>query len=354
MPDTDELQKALRAATQDLVEAPIRPSRVARIARLRYLLAGAGLLLSVGGLTVALVAGLLAGKSAVDPNYEPPFFSGAASEIDFGEPEVVRGHTPLRAYLLARRKSTAGVSRRDLAMEGLIFTGRLELLGHAHERLTPQWSLHPVGSQRHVQAPTYSNPSAFRPRSEKETRRISAWIGPPTRTGRYVVGFALHNVRGKVLAHSRSKPFVILGTDYFAPYSTPAFTARLPAEWHFEADYERTPDGRYVTRMTGPRDVSVLIDTTPGFTGDPEQSARYLHDGEKGLPGYHKIKLQPARLGPGKVFEWTFELGGRRKTDVFFVRGGDGYAVLAEGPPKRSSLIRSVAREVARSVRPKP
>jgi hypothetical protein len=106
--------------------------------------------------------------------------------------------------------------------------------------------------------------------------------------------------------------------------------------------------------MSGPRDVSVLIDTTPRFTGDPGTSARKLHAAQKGRPGYDKIKLQPARLGPGTVFEWSFELSGRRKTDIFFNRGGDGYAVLAEGPPKRFSLVRSVAREVARSVRPRP
>jgi len=351
MPDTDQLDQAFRAATQDVHEAPVRANRVARLVRRRQLLAAVGLVLGAIALTAVIAGGLLAGKSAVDPSFEPPLFSGAASEIDFGEPEVVRGHTPLAAYLKATGQPTSALTQKELRAEGLVFKGSLELLGHRGQRLTPEWSVRRVRSRRRVPAPTYTDPPTVRPRSDHETLMIRAWIGPPSISGRYVVAFALKDERGKVLAQARSKSFPILAKDYFAPYRTPAYRARLPAEWRFESDYEEVA-GRFVSKKLGPAGVSVLIDTTPGARGDPADSARNLEKDFRAIPGYRRLKFLRARLGPGEVFEWSFELGRQRKTDIFFYRGGDGFAVLAEGPPRRFSLIRGVAREVARSVTP--
>jgi hypothetical protein len=351
MPEVDELPSAFRAATSDVRESPVRPRRVERLVKRRRLLAIGGVLASALGLAVAISASLLAGKAAVDPGFDPPFFSSASSSIKFGEQEVVRGHTPLGAYLRSLDHPPGGLSPEELRAEGLVLRGRLELVGHRGRSLVPEWSLLPAGRDRPVPVEPYPSEPRIRPRAEKESRMLAVWVPLPPRSGKYVVEFKLRNAAGKVLAESRTSAFPVLARDFFEPYRTPAYRAQLPADWRLVEDYAET-NGRRVSRAVGPGGLSVLIDTTPNVSGDPAESARRLHGLSEGIPGYRKVKLQPARLGPTPVFEWSFQQDRRRYTDVFFYRGGDGFAVLAEGPRHRFSLIRSVAREVARSVRP--
>src|SRR5687767_6131587 len=351
MPELDELPSAFRAATSDVREAPVRQQRVERLVRRRRLLAIAGVLLTGLGLTVAIAAGLLAGKAAVDPSFDPPFFSSASSDISFGEPEVVRGHTPLGAYLRSLDDPAGGLSPDELRAEGLVLRGRLELVGHSGRSLVPDWSLRAVGGDEPVPGETYPSEPRIRPRASSESRMLAVWVPLPPRSGRYVVEFRLRSAAGRVLAESSTRPFPVLARDFFEPYRTPAYRAQLPANWRLVEDYAET-NGRRVSRAVGPDGLSVLIDTTPNVSGDPADSARRLHQASEGIPGYRVVKLQPARLGPTPVFEWSYQQDRRRYTDVFFFRGGDGFAVLAQGPRRRFSLIRSVAREVARSVRP--
>jgi hypothetical protein len=351
MPETDELQEAWQAATRGVREAPVREKRVDRLVRRRRVAAVAGVLLTGLALTVAIGGGLLAGKVAVDPDYEPPFFSGASSEIRFGEPEVVRGHTRLDSYLRSTHQSTGGLSARELRAEGFVLRGRLELLGHPGKRLVPDWSLRALGQKAAVPVVTYPSEARIRPRAEHEFRMVAVWVQLPPRSGKYVVGFKLRSPGGTVLAEASTRPFPVLARDFFVPYGTPAYNAQLPADWDLEKDYEETA-GRRVSTAVGPGGLSVLIDTTPNVSGDPADSAKELHGRYTGVPGYSLVKLQRARLGPTDVYEWSYQLSRRRFTDIFFYRGGDGFAVLAQGPRRRFSLIRSVAREVARSVRP--
>jgi hypothetical protein len=351
MPELDELPRAFRAATSDVREAPVRPQRVERLVRRRRLLAISGVLVTALGLAVAIAAGLLAGKAAVDPGFDPPFFSSVSSDIKFGEPEVVRGHTRLGTYLRSLEDPIGGLSPEELRAEGLVLRGRIELVGHRGRSLVPEWSLRPAGRGDRVAVETYPSEPRIRPRAAKESRMLAVWVPLPPRSGSYVVEFKLRSAAGKVLAESSTRPFPILAGDFFEPYRTPAYRAQLPADWRLVEDYAET-NGRRVSRAVGPDSLSVLIDTTPNVSGDPADSARRLHRASEGIPGYKVVKLQPARLGPTPVFEWSFQQDRRRYTDVFFFRGGDGFAVLAEGPRRRFSLIRSVAREVARSVRP--
>jgi hypothetical protein len=326
---------------------------VARLARRKQLLALAGLLAAAVGATVVLAGGLLAGKSAVDPSFSPPFFSTeASSTVRFGQAEVVRGgHTTLGDYLRSVGQDDIGLSHGDLAEEGLVFRARLQVVGHRRDKQTIVWSLRHARTGRPLDVPTYAATSVIRPTTDDETRTVKVWIGTPRRTGRYVVDFELHNARGRVVEHSKSEPFTVLANDFFVPYRSPSYRARLPRGWKFVSRYTPT-SGRFVTKVEGPRDVSVLIDTTRNVVGDPADSAKKLHDFSKGQPDYRLLKLQPAILGPNKVYEWSFEEHGRLKTDIFFYEGGDGFAVLAEGPRGRFAQLRAVAREVASSVRP--
>jgi hypothetical protein len=351
MPELDEYPRAFRAATSELREAPVRQERVDRLVRRRKLLAIGGILIGAIGLAVVIAGGLLAGKAAVDPGFDPPFFSKASSDISFGEPEVVRGHTRLDAYLRSVDGPTGGLTPEELRAEGVVLRGRLELIGHRGRSLIPEWSLRAVGQDAPVPVEPYPSEPRIRPRVGNESRMLAVWVPLPPRSGRYVVEFRLRSAAGRVLAESSTRPFPVLARDFFEPYLTPAYRAQLPADWRLEQDFEET-NGRRVSRALGPGGLSVLIDTTPNTSGDPADSARRLHSSYEGVPGYRVVKLQPARLGPTPVFEWSYQLGARRYTDVFFFRGGDGFAVLAEGPRRRFSLIRSVAREVARSVRP--
>jgi hypothetical protein len=351
MPELDEYPRAFRAATSELRESPVRPERVNRLVRRRKLLAIAGVLVTAAGLAVAIAAGLLAGKVAVDSNFDPPFFSRASSDISFGEPEVVRGHTRLGAYLRSVDRPTANLTPAELRAEGVVLRGRLELVGHRGRSLVPEWTVRAVGFRAATPAATYPSEATIRPRTGRESTMLAVWVELPRQSGKYVVEFRLRNRAGEVLAESSTRPFPVLARDFFEPYRTPAYRAELPADWRLVEDYVET-NGRRVSRAEGPDGLSVLIDTTPNVSGDPADSARRLHRASQGIPGYKVVKLQPARLGPTPVFEWSFEQDGRRYTDVFFFRGGDGFAVLAEGPRRRFSLIRSVAREVTRSVRP--
>src|SRR5581483_10426890 len=122
----------------------------------------------------------------------------------------------------------------------------------------------------------------------------------------------------------------------------------------FTERYAPASPRRFVTRMVGPMGLSVLIDTTRHASGDPAHSASTLEALYHGLSGYRRIEFHRTNRAGASAFEWSFEFEGLRRTDILFYRGGDGYGVLAVGPPRRSAEIRAVALEVARSVLSRP
>jgi len=138
----------------------------------------------------------------------------------------------------------------------------------------------------------------------------------------------------------------------FTPYKAQGYTARLPEEWEVVQDDAPQGDGRRVTKAVSPDgDSSVVIDTTPGASGDPADSAETLESGAREDPSYERRRFGRVTLGPTSGFEWAYEQDDRHKVDVLFFTGEDGYGVVAEGPPARAESLGSVARTVAESVR---
>jgi hypothetical protein len=176
------------------------------------------------------------------------------------------------------------------------------------------------------------------------------WISYPQKTGRYSVDFTLHDAKGEVLSRSHSQPFTVVAPRISTPYQAPGYNALLPLGWRFTEKYAPASPRRFVTKMAGPMGLSVLIDTTRHARGNPATSARTLENLYRGLTGYRRVAFHRTARAGADAFEWSFDFGGLRSTDILFYRGGDGYGVLAVGSPRRAGEIRAVALEVSRSV----
>jgi hypothetical protein len=341
-----DLEERFREATTDIEVAPVRWSRVAQRIRRRRLLMAVALLATSATVAVAL----LAGKAAVDPTFHPPFIARqAALSVRFAEPHAARGHVRLGTYL-AGTIAAARSSQAQLHEEGFVFSVSVELKGYRGTPMSVFWSV--LNATTHVPVPVSLRPDlpAIRPTEQTYTRRLRVWVPYPPSSGKYVVRFRL--TRGSTtVARSDSAPFVALRPDSFAQYRSPSFSARLPKSWHVVADFVPEPTSRHVTKAVGPGGMSVLIDTTSGFHGDPAHSAQELEKPNLENRAYKRVVFQRETLGTGPAFEWSYRLGHLSYTDILFDRGGDGYAVLAVGPVERFSESRAVARAVARSVK---
>lgn len=358
MPVDEDLTARLRAATTDLRSAPVRLDRVARKARRRMAL---GLLLAalVGAAAVAVVsAGLLAGKAAVDPTYHPPLVRSERSaklSVGFGEPHAARGHARLRDFLATANQSREGYDAAQLSSEGFVFDVRVELVGYRDAVATVGWSVLDSRTRRRLAISLHPDTGAIRPRANDEVKRLSVWVPYPARAGKFVVRFRLTDAEGHLIRERTSAPFIALRKDFFRPYATPTYRARIPVGWKITQDYDPAPGGRFVTVARGPKGELLDIDTTPRWKGVLARSARKLEAIVGTQVGYRRLVFQPESLGTGDAFEWSFRL--RRdpvyKTDIFLRRGGDGFAILTVGRRGQYSELRALARSVARSIDPR-
>jgi hypothetical protein len=350
MSDVEDLGKRFREATTDLPIESVRWDRVARIVRRRALL----MLLAVVVLSVAIIvvvsSGLLVGKAAVDPSFRVPFTSHAELSVKFGEPHAARGQVRLRDFLSSHHRPASGTPQRALDAQGFVFSIRTRLVGYRGATAKVDWSVLDATSRRTVAVDTRSASPAVRPRSADETIPFDVWVPYPARSGKFIVRFRLSRADGQLITQRDSAPFVALRSDYFRRYRTPTYIAKLPRDWTIIKDYRPT-SGRFVSLATAPGHVSVLIDTTLGFVGNSAKSARTLERGYRSFSGYRRLVFQQETLGTGPAFEWSYAFDGKWTTDIFFVRDGDGYAVLATGPEARYSETRAVARSIARSLR---
>lgn len=352
VPERDDTEAHFKAATRGIEGPPLRWDRIARRTRRRQVLALLGLVATTVLVAVLLAGGLLAGKKAVDPTYHPPFLSSASSSLHFAGHGPDRGHTRLVDYLHAEGRPSRGLSSAELRREGFVFHTGVELKGYGRRTLKLQWTLQTAASARTVSVPTYGD-AALTPRVNDYRRKVGVWIAAPSRSGTYTVNFTLRDAAGKTIDHARSKPFFFLAPTYFVRYRARTYTARVPAGWHFTERDAPQPLHRRVTQLTGPGSISVLIDTTPNTSGDPAISAKTVESLTRGIPGYHRLEFTRTTLGRNDVFEWSWQVGTLRHTDILFYRGGDGFGVRADGPGRRFTEIRTVAREVARSVTPR-
>lgn len=346
MSDDDRIDQQVRHAVESLPDAPVRWERVARRARRRTRLAFAALLLVGLVFTLALALSLLAGKSAIDPSFSPPLISGEDLSIDFSEPGFGHGLTPLSKFRLGARRDEL----EEFGPDALGYVFRVLLTGNTNKArfLSPRWRIRHRGNSQALRLRAVAGVPVV-PVEGSADKVFEVWIERPPRSGQFVVDFSLIS-SGGVVANATSSPLHVVTKGLLRRYASPTYTAGVPDGWHVASDYESKPGHRFVTRLEGPHEMSVLIDTTLDENGDPADSAigleGFLEDGEE---PYKRLNFARRDLG-GPALEWSYELGDHVSTDIFFYRGKDGYAVLAESPESRLREARLVARAVARSL----
>jgi hypothetical protein len=353
MDRSDDLDRRFREATVGFRVEPVRWNRVARRIRWRLLAVMFGVVVVTGALAGLLAGGLLVGKSAVDPNFQSLFANRHASlSIGFDEPHAARGHAQLGQFLTETGRSTAGLSTRQLREEGFTFKVNARLVGFRGSSLLARWSVLDARTRRVVPVLFHMLAVPIRADHARQRLPLRFWVPYPARRGKYVVRFNLTEAAsGSVVVARDSAPFFALAPGDLVVYRTPTYVAKLPRDWTIVKRYQ-PKSGRFVSLATAPGDVSVLIDTTLGFDGNSAESAETLDDGyRRKFLGYRRLVFQWEKLGTGPAFEWSFALDGVWTTDIFFVRGGNGYAVAAKGPASRYAETRAVARTVARSLR---
>jgi hypothetical protein len=252
-------------------------------------------------------------------------------------------------------RSREGYDEAQLRSEGFVFDVRVELVGYHNAATTVDWSVLDAGTGRRLEVLLHPTTGKIRPRTDDEVTGVGVWVPYPARAGKFVVRFRLVDAKGHVIRERTSAPFVALRKDFFRPYTTPTYRARIPAGWKLTQDYDPAPGGRFVTVARGPKGELLDIDTTPGWKGVLGASARKLEVIVGKQAGYRRMVFQRESLGTGAAFEWSFRL--RRdpvyKTDIFLRRGGDGFAILTVGRRGQYSELRALARSVARSIDPR-
>jgi serine/threonine-protein kinase len=136
----------------------------------------------------------------------------------------------------------------------------------------------------------------------------------------------------------------------FEPFEAQTYSAEQPSGWDLVRDDEPEKQ-RYVSRWEK-GGQALVIDTTPNdSSGDPLASVNTVEQGIRG--DYRRIAIRPTTIGGDDAAEWEFILDGRRSLDIFFYRGGNGYAVLGSSPPGQFGDMPAITRRVAESIQPR-
>jgi hypothetical protein len=349
-PEGDRIDEQVRLAVEALPDAPVRWDRIARKTRWRRWVALLAAVLAVLALTLVVATGLLAGKSAIDPSFSPPLVSHTDLAADFEEPAFGHGLVPLSKFeqVASRVEGIGG----GVAPGALGYVFKVALTGgelDPSEPLRTRWRIRHRGNTEALPLAMVSS-TAAEGEDANGDELYEVWVEEPPRAGQFVVDFSLMSPAGPAVSGT-SAPLHVVTHGLLHRYVAGAYVAGVPEGWHVDSNYEPEPGHRFVTRLEGPHGMSVLIDTTPGAKGDPADSAATVESqlGHNGEP-YKRLEFARRDFG-GPAFEWCFELGDQASTDIFFFRGGDGYAVLAESPESRFREARLVARAVARSLR---
>jgi len=353
MTNNDGLDRDFRAVTRTVRGEPVHWEQVEHRAQQQRPTSWRifGVLAAI--LTIAIACTFIAVKLLVDPAYRAEFTS-ATTAISFGEGATELGHTELGDYMRATGVRPLPTDVIALREEGFVLRASLHLIGLRHRSLSCGWTLRSVSNQS-VAATAYASPAILRPPSDDSTATVQAWMSYPQTTGSYRVDFTLRDAHGRVIDVSQSRLFTVVTPRISSPYRAPGYSALLPKGWKLTQRYEPASPGRFVTKLVGSEGLSVLIDTTRHVSGDPASSAITVEDLYHGLTSYRRIAFHRTdKAGRGRAFEWTFEFERLRRADIFFYRGGDGYAVLAVGPPRRYVEIVAVALKVARSILSRP
>jgi hypothetical protein len=103
-----------------------------------------------------------------------------------------------------------------------------------------------------------------------------------------------------------------------------------PSGW--VQDDDETDKGKFRHsrwHLSGSPDVFVVLDTTPGYSGTPEEGAASLRKLVRQADGYVEQSFESYGDDQWQL-EWT--QGGDQKIDIFSSRCGDGYGALGSAP----------------------
>ncbi|HET9164087.1 MAG TPA: hypothetical protein VFN89_11695 [Solirubrobacterales bacterium] len=344
----DRIDEQVRLAVEALPDLPVRWDRIERRAHRREWMGLVALVLIGLALTLVLATGLLAGKSALDPSFSPPLLSHGGASASFDEPAFGHGLTPLSKFRATIAQAAGRAEAHEKKELGYVFNVSLDGVDMS-PGFSPRWRIRHRGNGQSLPLERFSHLEIAHYGGDT-SEAFTAWIEQPPRSGQYVVDFSLVSPDG-IVVEDTSAPLHVVTRGLLHRYSTATYSAGVPRGWHVDYNYRPEPGHRFVTRLEGPHGMSVLIDTTPNVSGDPADSASTLEGlFENGGERYKRLTFA-RRNFDGPAFEWSFELGEHVSTDIFFYRGGDGYAVLAESPADRFREARLIARDVARSLR---
>lgn len=346
MSNRHNVENDFRSVTREVQVEPVHWGQIQRRVRRRRLTVLGGVIMTA----IVIAAAVIGIKVLVDPAYRVQL-SSATAAVTFGKDHAELGSTQLGEYLHQSGASPVRMAAPiALREEGFVFDSTLDLVGLRHRALRYQWTLHSMVSGQQVPVAIYPASGTLRPSSNDATTTLSVWMSYPAKIGHYQVDFLLRDAKGQVLDESQSRQFKVLAPRIATSYEAPGYVALLPSGWKFVERYTPASPHRFVTRMTGPNGLSVLIDTTRHINGNPADSAKVLEALFRDQPTYRRVEFFPTNAVGVRAFEWSFEDEGIRKTDIFFYKGGDGYAVLAEGTPRYADEIRMIALRVGRSV----
>lgn len=132
-------------------------------------------------------------------------------------------------------------------------------------------------------------------------------------------------------------------------YSPGAYQVLVPATWTRTADDVDHGSYRESKWQSPNGDGSFLVDYTVGFTGTPRSGATTVRSSTSRSAGYQELGFEAWDNGR---WRWDFALAGQRKTDVFTVGCGTGYATLGAASHARFQRLAPMFERMARSLIP--
>jgi hypothetical protein len=352
VPEKNKIDERFRAQADRLEPIVVSWNEVGEEARRKRWIQMLGLVAATVLAALLLAGILLAARTALDPTFQPPLFSGASTNTHVREPTLGRGLIS-EAEFLASGGGTATTSRAAAQRLGFPVVAKVKTTDSQGEELLPRWTLRRAGGLVARRKVTKAlGATAIEPTSRSEVRRLRAWVPAPRHSGLYVAELTLLSPGHGVIERSRSKPFEVIADDCCAAYQTPSYRAVLPRGWRLKSDYQAAAGGRFVSEVAGPSGIFMLIDTTPHSTGDALASQRAL---ERQLAGsrerYRRIGVNQIGDRGGAVIEWTYWVEGETNTDELFYRGGSGFGIRGVSPPSHFRETREFCRKVEEALR---
>jgi hypothetical protein len=344
----NRVDRRFQAEVNRLHPPPVRWKQVERRLRRRRLWTFWSLVLLAIGLTILLAGGLLAGRTALDPTFSPPIFSRPTVSGSLGEPVGGRELVPA-----SRMASLPGAEEAERQGElGYVATAKVRFTDLGETAVLPQWVLRRAGSKgrRPVLSWTLGDPVV--PDANSDVRTLRAWVPLPPRSGRHVMELQLTQGVGETVGRLRSRPFNAVGRVCCRQYETPTYVAAIPLGWDLRSDYILASEDRYVTRLAGPGDMEIAIDTTLDEQGDPRDSQRELESIlSQGSESYKRHDVRVFEVHGAPLVEWSYRSGQDLYVNDLFYRGENGYAVLGSSSRSHFRELRDISRRIARLLR---